>query len=316
MRYDGFWNEILIDWTQILNEEPESEINVRQQILWYNSHICINNEPIMFESMYSVGCNTISDIVNENGKFHNFEKIKNICPRLNFLCYRSLIAAIPKEWKSILKHKTKTEQENKEFKISNFINAQKPVRVWYSKLCKNESLMQTKLVRLNKELNCQFEINDLVYLIRNINITTISVKLQSFQYRCITCSLITNIQLKHSKMRPDDLCTFCARERETLLHLFYNCEKIKPIWTYVCNKFQIKNLNYKNVWCNTFSNRPKDSKNCIALIVKHYIYRTRCLDQRLSPKSCESYIDNYIAIEEDIAKTKNKLHVHEAKWQN
>ena len=52
-------------------------------------------------------------------------------------------------------------------------------------------------------------------------------------------------------------------------------------------------------------------ENCIVLLVKHYIYRTRYLGERLSKVSCKNYIVNAKQIEEQIAKQNGKLALHE-----
>ena len=49
-------------------------------------------------------------------------------------------------------------------------------------------------------------------------------------------------------------------------------------------------------------------------MIKHYIYRTRCLQERISVKSCENYLLHYVNIEEYIAKSVGKLELHKNKW--
>ena len=53
---------------------------------------------------------------------------------------------------------------------------------------------------------------------------------------------------------------------------------------------------------------------CIVLLIKYYIYKMRCQNQRLSINSCVNCITEYKNIEEEIAKSKNKLSQHVMKW--
>lgn len=59
---------------------------------------------------------------------------------------------------------------------------------------------------------------------------------------------------------------------------------------------------------------PKDYLNVIVLIVKRYIYVTRCLKGKLNIAACIGMIANVKNIEGIIAKKKNRLDIHERKW--
>ena len=39
----------------------------------------------------------------------------------------------------------------------------------------------------------------------------------------------TNSLLQKMNLKPSNICSFCNKREETLLHLFYECEKVKPI---------------------------------------------------------------------------------------
>ena len=67
------------------------------------------------------------------------------------------------------------------------------------------------------------------------------LKLIIFQFKLLHRRLATNDFLSKIGIRPDDLCTFCRNETESLVHLFWSCRKINSFW----KNFQdwlIKNL--------------------------------------------------------------------------
>ena len=65
---------------------------------------------------------------------------------------------------------------------------------------------------------------------------------------------------------------------------------------------------------NDYETNPGSIGNCLILLIKFYIYRTKCLKQRLPATSCKNYIIYIKGIEEQIAKEKRKLSLHENKW--
>ena len=62
--------------------------------------------------------------------------------------------------------------------------------------------------------------------------------------------------------------------------------------------------------------KPNSEENCIILIAKFYIYRTRCMKDKISTVRFEQYLKNYIDVELQIAKNKGKVSSHQNKWEN
>ena len=240
-------------------------------------------------------------------RLKTFNEMKEMCPQVNFVMYQSLIKAIPKDWKTL------RIQGNMVKAVDNSSNTLTSVLVIYKTLCKDESLLQNKLPWFNAQIQKKYSIKDYINVLLRITSTTISVKLRSFQYKLLLNAITTNIKLFYYKIKKNKLCTFCEEVNETLYHLFYDCPYVRKIWQETKRIFKIDDLSYEQVLCNTVEKNPKHSKNCILLIVKVYVYRSRCMNQRISSVSCLKYINDYINTEYEIARSK-KLHLHEMKW--
>ena len=119
-------------------------------------------------------------------------------------------------------------------------------------------------------------------------------------------AITTNIHLKRYKIREKDLCTFCDMEKETLIHLFFKCKHVKGIWEWIAKSMET-NIQYQHVMFSNVNSDPRCVKNCVILIAKHYVYRARCLNERLSIVACQNYIIKYHDIEKVIAQSKGKL---------
>ena len=183
----------------------------------------------------------------------------------------------------------------------------------YRQLLFDEQLLHEQTHKLNQKFDLQMYTVDLVKYIKVITKQTISVKLRSFQYRLCANAVITNVNLKHFGVINVDSCSFCRNNHETVKHLFMECLEVDKLWKYFS---EVYDFNYDNekLLFNSVEPNPKSAKNCIVLIIKFYIYRTQCLNQRLSVQGAKNYLEEYIAIEEQIAKSKGKTNMHILKW--
>ena len=59
---------------------------------------------------------------------------------------------------------------------------------------------------------------------------TNETKLRSFHIRLNLRSILTQIQLHGRKLVDDNLCKFCGKEPETLMHLFCDCKIAGSFW--------------------------------------------------------------------------------------
>ena len=59
---------------------------------------------------------------------------------------------------------------------------------------------------------------------------TLETKLQSFQIKLNLRAIVCNSQLFGFGMIENDLCTFCEKGSETVLHLFCTCIHVRKFW--------------------------------------------------------------------------------------
>ena len=57
------------------------------------------------------------------------------------------------------------------------------------------------------------------------------IKLRSFYVRFVNRAYCTNVDLHKWGKVPTEMCTFCGNNLETRVHLFWDCAKVRPIWT-------------------------------------------------------------------------------------
>ena len=189
----------------------------------------------------------------------------------------------------------------------------KVIRVFYNRLSCNPNLLLEKVSIFNILLGTNFKITEYVRLIHRIKDYTINVKLRSFQYQLLLGVIITNVNLKHFKIRQDNLCSFCEGAPEKLVHLFYDCTEIRALWRKVEDLIG-SSLDSTRIFTNVIRDNPRLVESCIVLFVKYYIYISRCRNERILWTSCKNYLLMYRNIERQIALDRNKINLHNAKW--
>ena len=58
-----------------------------------------------------------------------------------------------------------------------------------------------------------------------------STKLRNFQFKLLHRRVATNTFLEKVGIKENNLYTFCQKDIETLIHLFWTCEKTQIFWT-------------------------------------------------------------------------------------
>ena len=67
---------------------------------------------------------------------------------------------------------------------------------------------------------------------------------------------------------------------------------------------------------NTPVDNPRHVENVVVLLTKFYIYRSRCLKEKLTQIALKKCIQEYHTINFNIAKNRNMLEKHALKWQD
>ena len=122
---------------------------------------------------------------------------------------------------------------------------------------------------------------------RAINQSTKIAKYRAFQFRCLNGLLTFNDKLVHYGISQTNKCTFCYLEKETIIHLFWECKITKQILAdivqYAGNKIKRKpQPTLRNVILNDVEPDAKSCINLIVLITKQHLYASRCLKKKLN----------------------------------
>ena len=125
-------------------------------------------------------------------------------------------------------------------------------------------------------------------------------------------AIITNVDLRHWGKRETNLCSFCEMHKETLIHLFCECKDVQRLWECIPGVIPgVKHVelllhNEAKIF-NKIVTSPGHVYNFIAIVLKQYVYRQRCLKGKLSVTEFTCYVRSIKNSEKYYASKSNML---------
>ena len=298
------------------------DIDVRSYPVWDTYFITNSNLLQMKNVLTNKGLVYINDILSDSGNMYGYEQFcQKFQVNLTFIDFYSLTHSIPRSWKgTILKENIKLDSESLLQKcMFNILNMRSVCWGVYwsfsnSKIYKNKCISSW-----NKVLSMEIQSN-LWQELFSVNFrATIESKLQAFQYKILTRTLVTNRWLIKCKIIDNDLCYFCKLEPETIEHLFWKCIYIQNLWTFIKNKFS-PYVAWQNLFtCSNFILGTIGDTvlltNHVFMIIKRYIYIIRCREGSLNKEALLDYIRYHFDLERNfLVHKKGSINIFENKW--
>jgi hypothetical protein len=228
----------------------------------------------------------------------------------------SVTSSIPKQWKVAIQ--TLNLDNTKSSIIEQIIKLRKPNKLLYLTHLKHN----TKTINKSEnKWNNIYENLEWPLIYMNPFRSTIDTKLRAFQYKFIKCILPANDFLLKCKIVNSSLCDLCNMHTETIMHLFWECPVSQAFWSDVSrflhnNNIEIQ-LDYKMIALGLISQaKINNITNFILITAKYFLYHCKLNKSKPIMAHFLSEIKQRKQIESIIAKNKNKLATHTAKWSN
>ena len=328
----SFWAEVWVEWSSVSYKKSVDTDDVWSEIVWLNSHVKIKNAVVFNSRAVKKGVVRVSDVINENGD--GFMSYREICSKygnvMNWLEYSCLLEAIPRDWKEKLGFVQRTstvttvlpwDSESHPYLELCDVCIPKPSKVVYKFLMTNnwKTVMLSTKKSIEKQLDQTLPWKDYQKMFNNIYKVTNCVKYRDFQYRFLLGNTYPNSILYHWGYSPDKLCIHCT-SIETIKHLFWECDNVKVIWNNY-KTFARKaignmelDLTYHDVALCQIQNKPTSILNLLAIIIKQYLYRSKCSGNRATWDDILREFNAVEKIERYIASSTNRLTKHIQKW--
>jgi hypothetical protein len=147
-----------------------------------------------------------------------------------------------------------------------------------------------------------------------------NTKYQWFQYRINQNILATNRILYKMKIVESPICTFCKDKEESLVHVLWECEKVQELIqefeSWVDSKSVSLNFNKKSFLLGLTSNTLTNLVyNNILILIKFYIYKTRCENGNLAIVSLKSFLLKEYEVQKFIQTKNGKFNEFINSWR-
>lgn len=175
-------------------------------------------------------------MMDDNFKFLSLTAFQNkYSLQVPALSFYGIISAI-----NSLRRQSGGSETSYESSFLKFVENSKPSKFVYKKLISTKSdLPIPSQEKWNQEINLTpgQEINwKAAYVLASK--CTKSSKLIVFNFKFLHRRLSTNSFLQKIGLRDNDMCTFCQKEKESLLHLFWDCNNSRFFWNNVFSWMQ------------------------------------------------------------------------------
>ena len=231
----NFYVDICKAWSKINMTNAPSVNVIRNQVIWNNRYITINNSPFQWQEWLSKGVVHIGDLLDENRRFldHNGlnEKYGIACNFLNALQIRQ---SIPISWRCTLS--SNSPNTNTELVQGVSVNIQDKVRLLSS--CSTKILYQTlsntkrltpKCIARWKSDFPETETKDWGKIFNTAFRTTRETKLQTFQYKILHRIITCNKKLFDMKIKDSPECSYCEAV-DNIAQFFVSCSHAYTFW--------------------------------------------------------------------------------------
>jgi hypothetical protein len=283
--YSLFYNSIIKNWGKLRTTINPNKYLLKNEIIWNNKHIKINEKSINWKKWINSGIYKIEDILDKDSRFLKLETLKEKYKlNVNILNYISLIKNIPKAWLEILKDKSDIPSDT-DLKLVRILNGNINAKDIYWILVDRKYKEHPSIRKWEEDYPALVEENEIwpkIYY--NSYITTRETTLQSFQYRIINRTINCTKKLYDWGISSTPNCLYCGAV-DNIIHFLLKCEKVKNFWKSLLSWWNSMNIQNIYIYGNDLAeniifgfhiiDETFRTLNYICLNAKYYIYKKR-----------------------------------------
>jgi len=315
-----FYKEILNSWCNISATKVESVADILQQPIWMNRYIHLKLEYINVRKFVDKGILILNNVWDKKGD-PNWDdiKAKGKWSDGEYMTWRSIIDALPADWKYKLKRSffPDVKSQDKYIEISNSII---PVSKIQTKMIYWEFIEDKfKNPTSQKYFLNKLSIQDIEWLsiYQRVYSLTNNIRLWAFQYKILNNCLFFNKELYKFKIVESPNCTFCKQSIESIEHFFVECVYSKTFYTNVKDWLKGANIKLPDLKLkNIITGENNDiMEGFLFLIYKYVLFNARSKKRLPELRNYQMTLLEYEKIEYITAKKNSKTYTHLKKYE-
>ncbi len=272
LKIPEFYKQCIKSWQELIKkeEQPSTKEDILNERLWYNEKLKVKGQMLSNTTWANFGVKKVGDILDNKGNLRQ-QHLKSMVQNTDIILYVNKInAAIPKIWKEKL-----TDKNEKVIVTNN-----KKTDISESKKIYNILQGKKEKTRWEAQWEEQYGYQEWKVIHKSYRNKLAERKAIDMHWKAINYGLNTEEKLEKMKL-SNGYCVFCSIEKETVEHLFFECELVERTWE-VIDKMckQIWNVNIvsaRNVMFADIENRSSISINhviqYIILCVKWVLWK-------------------------------------------
>jgi len=322
VKVSAFWREVLSTYAELHTEVNPNNFSlqeIKEQKINNNCLILFGGKSRYFPNLRECDLDTIEDWLQPNGNFESYDMLKARGLSLNWLQYRQIISAIPKDWKNRLCEKSQVELMENPQRLINMGMASKGQIKQLLLSQKNEILAGIGAWNRNfANKSAQF------WQWAFVSARSISneANLWIFQFKLIHRILPTRLWLFQRKQVTSSSCQVCNSDTETVEHMLFTCSTTQDFWKDIIALFEAKE--HIKLPCNMetclFGVQAKDKCsfrwNFIALSARFFIYRRKLEMAEPKLKEFLVYLQYKLKINSLACETEDKFLNFRKTWEH
>jgi hypothetical protein len=274
--------------------------NKNDDFIWYNKKIRINDRTVFNQNLFMCGLWRVSDLYDKGNLIPYSTWLRRGASEANRLLWSGIVNSIKSKFVSpqnrdsrihcgvVVKNHHVSIEKLKQHHIKTLAAEKK-----YSILKPADHKYKIKAEQIHGNVT-EADWRDIFSLLHSICIDN---KSKELQYKIVMRIVATNHILYKMNKVVSSRCTFCQLNEETIEHLFFYCIHVRDIWLYVFSKFSKATGHHVTPTLRLcifgslkLDDQYSDVINVILLLVKTFIFKTRCEESLICRKSFVNYV--------------------------
>lgn len=317
---NSFWKDVAVSLNLFVKQtRPSSWSELLGVPIWHNCFIKVGGSAVFYRNWMENGIILINDLLDVNGELINYNTFRTkFSVNTNVLQFEGLIRSIKKFISTFKFEPFQYRHDNPicPFPLSCILKNKKGCRNIYDKFISKNKL-PLSIAKWQRELNpiCVVDWGKILEIPFK---TTNDTNLRWLQMRINHRILGTNYLLSKMKLKSDDKCTFCKLEKETIRHIFWDCESVAYFWEglqfLLRENCDLKTIRF--VITDIIFGNPNFEKllNEILLLGKRFIFRMKMENKIPSLIAFQKILSFHYHCDKYTAAKCQTQHIFEQKW--